>query len=54
MIRAINGTDVGDGVALRQILFSLAPGTKVVLTVQRGSEVLNLEIVLSLRPGIRD
>lgn len=54
VIEAINGHTVEEGTALRQILYSLAPGTKVTLTVRRGKQILTLEIELMLRPEYRD
>jgi S1-C subfamily serine protease len=54
VIKAINGQAVTEGTALRQILYAMAPGTKVTLAVLRGRQMLTLEIELSLRPELRD
>jgi S1-C subfamily serine protease len=53
VIREVNGAVVTDGLSLRQVLYALAPGTTVVLTVDRGDESLSIEVVLSLRPEFR-
>jgi serine protease Do len=54
VIREVNGAVVSDGLSLRRVLYALAPGTTVVLTVERGEESLTIEVVLSLRPEFRN
>jgi S1-C subfamily serine protease len=53
VILAINAMEVADGMALRQVLFSLAPGTTVTLSIRRGEETRTVEVVLSLNPNYR-
>jgi S1-C subfamily serine protease len=50
IIIAVNGTKVADNAALAGILLSLEPGTRVQVTVQRGSSQQKLTVTLGERP----
>jgi S1-C subfamily serine protease len=50
IIIAVNGTKVAGNAALAGILLSLEPGTRVQVTVQRGSAQQKLTVTLGERP----